>query len=589
MTELKVVEKGAVVLAMKTINGRPVRRTPMMIDSMKRVELNPTWTVPLNLAIWDKLPKIKNDLGFLARNRIRVFAAGSTKPIDDVSTIDWTSLSREHFPYTLQQQAGPGNVLGIVKFPLTNGYSIYLHDTDERNLFNETGPRLRSSGCVRLQKPMELASYLLKDQVVPLASGWKAANGQELPIGTTFNESILMSRVAKVADPAKVINPIGIAVENPLPLYTAYLTADIDDKGAVRFVQDKYKQDARLLGILKNRGEGTPVTPVLSAVINEKMVPVQIRGNLGPTQLFGNVVAIRCVVWPYKGCVEESVEGKETREEYRFQVNEEVMLPQGHYILGAENSMLPGWLGVKCTEDELGECAPVAVFLEKIEIPEKFAEAEEVFVYRDMSSVVEQNKILSQSFHNGQALIKQTPASAKNFYVPGINQFDVVQRLNTDFCDSITSGKVGDVAPEVAKYCESLSEVIGMAEYLELPVFVENENAEGTSEQVPSGKPMKVFQFPRTDAQSSSQALWHQRWVGSPGNWIDFSHRRYLVAAPLFPKNISPEKRFVAVLPGQYRLLAVNSDGNAIGQTMIRTDNIDENYERVAREVILGE
>jgi hypothetical protein len=198
-------------------------------------------------------------------------------------------------------------------------------------------------------------------------------------------------------------------------------------------------------------------------------------------------------------------------------------------------------------------------------------------------------RLLSQSFHNGEALIKETPISAKNFYVPGLNQMDVVQRLNTDYCNSINDGSVRDVAPEVAKYCSSLSRVIGMAEYLELPVEVENERAEGTSDQIRFSKTMKVFQFPKDDAQGQAANQWSQRWVGAPGNWIDFSHRRYLVAAPLFPRNISPEKRFVAVMPGQYRILAVNSEGNAVGQAKVRTENIDENYERIARKVVLGD
>jgi hypothetical protein len=206
-----------------------------------------------------------------------------------------------------------------------------------------------------------------------------------------------------------------------------------------------------------------------------------------------------------------------------------------------------------------------------------------------MSSVVEQNKILSQSFHNGQALVQQSPISAKNFYVSGMNQMDVVQRLNTDFCRTILDSKVKDVAPEVQKYCEGLREVVGMAEYLELPVVVQNEDAEGTTEQVKAPRAMKVFQFPSKDSSGVTSAQWSQRWVGAPGNWINFTHRRYLVAAPMFPRNIREDRRFVSVLPGQYRLLGVNTEGNAVGQTMIRTENIDENYERIARKVVLGE
>ena len=105
MTELNVIEKGNTILKMKTVNGRPIRRTPMMIDSMKRVEVNPTWTVPFNLAIWDKLPKIKNDIGFLQKNRIKVYQPGSSTPVTDIQSIPWNSFSRDYLPYIFQQQA----------------------------------------------------------------------------------------------------------------------------------------------------------------------------------------------------------------------------------------------------------------------------------------------------------------------------------------------------------------------------------------------------------------------------------------------------------------------------------------------------
>lgn len=590
MTELNVIEKGNTILKMKTVNGRPIRRTPMMIDSMKRVEVNPTWTVPFNLAIWDKLPKIKNDIGFLQKNRIKVYQPGSSTPVTDIQSIPWNSFSRDYLPYIFQQQAGPKNVLGKVKFPLTNAYSIYLHDTDEHELFDIASPRLRSSGCIRLQKPMEMAAYLLKDQLVPSGKGWLRKDGTEYPAGTTFTEEILMSRVARSSDPMMSISTIGINVEKPLPVYTAYLTADIDEKGQVRFIADNYKQDARLLDALTNMGKGTPLTtPMVSATINKKLVPVIIRGELGPTQLFGDVVAVRCSVFPYKGCVDKDAKGNESREIYRFKINEEINLPEGNYILATENSVLPGWFEVECSLDELNDCSPIAVNLEIINIPESFASADEIFVYRDMTGIVEQNKMLSQSFHNGQSLTMEAPVIGKNFYTPGINQSDVVQRLNNDFCKQIINNKVLDVAPEVIKYCVGLDNVVGMADYVDLPVVVDSEVAIGSSDQIQSKHKLKVFEFPSRNSEQSTSTLWTQKWVGAPGNWINFEHRRYLVAAPLFPQNLTIERRFVAVLPGQYQILAVDKAGNHIGKLKVKTENIDENYERVARKVMLGE
>ena len=244
---------------------------------------------------------------------------------------------------------------------------------------------------------------------------------------------------------------------------------------------------------------------------------------------------------------------------------------------------------VECSLDELNDCSPIAVNLEIINIPESFASADEIFVYRDMTGIVEQNKMLSQSFHNGQSLTMEAPVIGKNFYTPGINQSDVVQRLNNDFCKQIINNKVLDVAPEVIKYCVGLDNVVGMADYVDLPVVVDSEVAIGSSDQIQSKHKLKVFEFPSRNSEQSTSTLWTQKWVGAPGNWINFEHRRYLVAAPLFPQNLTIERRFVAVLPGQYQILAVDKAGNHIGKLKVKTENIDENYERVARKVMLGE
>ncbi len=156
--EFKMLRNNEEILSFKTINGRFDRQTPIMVDVAKSVVLNPTWTVPRNIFVKDKLALIKQDPGYVARSNMKLMSDVTGKEVDPY-TVDWNQDPKK-LAYTLVQQPGSWNALGFIKFPLTNGYAIYLHDTNERSLFGDAN-RLRSSGCVRLERPFELAEKLL--------------------------------------------------------------------------------------------------------------------------------------------------------------------------------------------------------------------------------------------------------------------------------------------------------------------------------------------------------------------------------------------------------------------------------------------
>ena len=79
-------------------------------------------------------------------------------------SVDWSSVSARNFPYQLRQDPGPRNALGRVNFMLPNPYHVYIHDTPARELFAKT-ERTFSSGCIHFENPMELAEYLLRDDL----------------------------------------------------------------------------------------------------------------------------------------------------------------------------------------------------------------------------------------------------------------------------------------------------------------------------------------------------------------------------------------------------------------------------------------
>ena len=230
--ELKVRENNKVVLQMKTVNGRPLRRSPSMRDLLTVVEINPTWTVPFSIAIKDKLPMLQKNPNYITEHHFKLYDSRTDEELDPKS-VDWIQVSKQNFYYTLIQQSSRENALGVMKFPLTNEWHIYLHDTNEPQLMKENF-RLMSSGCIRLEDPMGLGLYLLKDQ-----PQWtENAIIDLLPQGKHEKEN-----------PANV----KIRLTQAVPVYTMYLTVEVNQQGQTRFVEDHYGQDWRLKQTLSNK------------------------------------------------------------------------------------------------------------------------------------------------------------------------------------------------------------------------------------------------------------------------------------------------------------------------------------------------
>jgi L,D-transpeptidase YcbB len=233
---LDVVENGQSVLTMRVVAGKPTRRTPFFSAQMTYVVLSPHWYVPPTIAIQDKLPLIRRDPKYMARQNLKIFSdgpGGATRV--DPRAIDWSSVSARNFPYRLRQDPGPRNALGRVKFMFPNPYHVYLHDTPSRELFAKA-ERAFSSGCIRLEKPIELAEYLLRDD-----PRWSRQS---------ILSSIDRGREQVVHLPA------------PIPVHLFYWTTWMSDEGVVHFRKDIYERDHVLDGALRKAvpsapGEGT--------------------------------------------------------------------------------------------------------------------------------------------------------------------------------------------------------------------------------------------------------------------------------------------------------------------------------------------
>lgn len=235
---LDVIENGRSVLRMPVIVGRDYRETPVFGAKMTYLILNPTWTVPPKLAVEDILLKVKEDPGYLAAKKIRVFSDWTEKAVEvDPATIDWFALGAARFPYQLRQDPSPENSLGRIAFMLPNSYSVYLHDTPERWLF-QRAERILSSGCIRLADPIGLAEYLLAGE-----AGWDRQGIMDaIEKGETWN----------------------VRLSRPIPVFLVYLTAWVDDRGVVQFQRDVYGRDNRLIRALAEpplspRPDGTDI------------------------------------------------------------------------------------------------------------------------------------------------------------------------------------------------------------------------------------------------------------------------------------------------------------------------------------------
>jgi murein L,D-transpeptidase YcbB/YkuD len=214
---LDVVEYGRSALTMRVVIGKPERRTPFFSADMTYLVLNPHWYVPPTIAIQDKLPLIRRDSNYLARQHFKLFRSGDNgvTRVDPLS-VDWSAVSARNFPYRLRQNPGSRNALGRVKFMFPNPYHVYLHDTPSRELFAKT-ERAFSSGCIRLEKPIELAEYLLRDD----------PNWSRQRILTTIERG------------AEQVVPLPTTI----PVHLLYWTAWVDEQGLVNFRQDIYERD----------------------------------------------------------------------------------------------------------------------------------------------------------------------------------------------------------------------------------------------------------------------------------------------------------------------------------------------------------
>ncbi|WP_460504338.1 L,D-transpeptidase family protein, partial [Hymenobacter agri] len=152
--ELQVLRHDTVLRRARVIVGKPATPTPTLSSRLNYFTLAPVWNVPYSIASQEMLPRLQDDPGFLVESNLAVYDGRGRRR--NPWRIAWGEVTAATFRYTVQQEAGPRNVLGNYVFHFPNPYQVYLHDTPERYLFAQAA-RALSHGCIRVERPRELA------------------------------------------------------------------------------------------------------------------------------------------------------------------------------------------------------------------------------------------------------------------------------------------------------------------------------------------------------------------------------------------------------------------------------------------------
>ena len=215
--DMVMVDDGEEVFSGRVVVGRDYRRTPVFSGRMTYLVLNPRWEVPNSIAVNDILPQVRRDPDYLERMGFQVLQGwGSEERLVDPEAVDWERLGRGAMPYRFRQAPGPLNAMGQVKFMFPNRFNVYLHDTPARELF-QRARRDFSSGCIRIERPLEFARIVLDDP-----QRWDAA------------------AIDRTIDGAREQT---VTLRRPVMVHMQYATVWAEPDGTLQWREDIYSRD----------------------------------------------------------------------------------------------------------------------------------------------------------------------------------------------------------------------------------------------------------------------------------------------------------------------------------------------------------
>lgn len=212
----EAVENDRVVRRYRVIVGKTEKPSPTLTAEISNVNLNPTWTVPASITKNEIAAHMRKDPTYLARMHMQLL--DSHDAVVDPAGVDWSTGKTPNV--TVRQEQGAWNALGQVRIDMPNSYSVYMHDTNQKNLFTDDY-RFDSHGCARIDNVRDLAAWLLQD-----TPQWTRANIDET-IATGARQDIRLTK--------------------KVPVAWVYLTGWVTRDQVVHFRHDIYDQDTQLL------------------------------------------------------------------------------------------------------------------------------------------------------------------------------------------------------------------------------------------------------------------------------------------------------------------------------------------------------
>ncbi len=239
---------GDSLLDMRIVCGTKSNKTPLLTSQIERMEVNPAWRVPTNI-IKNELAYHAGDTAYFDKNRYVI----TSKETGDTMTVDSMTFGMlRSGKYFVTQERGPGNSLGRIVFRFPNPFSVYLHDTSSRSAFKRQ-VRTLSHGCVRVEKPFDLALYMLEGE-----DEWtldKIRISMDIKPETEKGKKWLKDKKKELAgesNPPRYHALIKHKEVNPrIPLYIIYHTAYFDEKGELQTYPDRYGYDAIMSAAIK--------------------------------------------------------------------------------------------------------------------------------------------------------------------------------------------------------------------------------------------------------------------------------------------------------------------------------------------------
>ena len=219
--KLHIKERGKTTFTTKGIVGRKEKPTPLISSKIKNIIVNPFWHIPASVVASDILPKLQaNNIEYLQTRSIKVMRRGGR--IIDPEKIDWTKITNPR-TYRFRQSPGKMNALGKLKILFPNSHSIYLHDTDEPELFKSKA-RAYSHGCVRLANPVGFADAI-----------------------ASYDDHLQSQMPGTLLGPRER----WLKYKANMPVHLVYFTAEIDASGKMKTYPDIYSYDEKTIAIFK--------------------------------------------------------------------------------------------------------------------------------------------------------------------------------------------------------------------------------------------------------------------------------------------------------------------------------------------------